>query len=183
MDWFGTRTKLRQKDVLDPGQKALLGQLEGGLGGQGGGLEGVLSYLTQLLQGGGQSFENFAAPHRQRFEEETIPMLEERYAGAGGGMGGALSSSGFGQAIGGAARGFESDLSNLYEGSRQNAAQQIMALLQQTLGTQPFMYTERPGSPGIFANMLGQFAKGAGQSAGQGIGEGVKTAASFFMGG
>jgi len=183
MDWMGTRQKLRKKETLDPGQQKLLGQMEGGLGGQGGGLEGVLQYLTQLLQGGGQSFENFAAPHRTRFNEQTIPRLEERYAGAGGGMGGALSSSGFGQAIGGAGAQFESDLSSLYEGSKQNAAQQIMALLQQTMGTQPFMYTERPASAGIWANMLGQFAKGAGESAGSGIGEGISTAAKFFAGG
>ncbi len=100
-------------------------------------------------------------------------MREERYAGAGGGMGGALSSSGFGQAIGGAARGFESDLSNLYEGSKQNAAQQIMQLLQQVMGQQTFMYNERPASAGIWANMLGEFASGAGQAAGAAAGKAI----------
>lgn len=75
-------------------------------------------YYQNLLQPGNQSYQNFAQPFMNQFNEQTLPQIAERFAGAG-----ALSSSGFGQALGGAASGLQSNLAQLFATLQNQAAE------------------------------------------------------------
>lgn len=142
--------------------------------GQGGNLEQSQSYLSQFLngdQGGGgqQAFEQFAAPYRTEFQEQTLPGIAQRFAGMGGGLGGGvMGSSGFAQALGGAGNQFQSNLSNLFANLRQQAAQQAFSqygsLLNTGLGN---FQAYQPGNPSFGAQAGAGFAQGAGSAAGQ----------------
>lgn len=165
--WTGDKPKLRKKQAYSDNQMQFFDQLLGMLGGgEGGG--GFLDYFSNLLGGeGGQGdFESFAEPYRQQFQNETIPMLAERFAGAGGGMGGALSSSGFGQSLSSAGSNFNAQLAQLYAGLRQNAAGQMAGLAGTALGAQPYAFSQTQGSPGLLSTGLGAFMGGAGKALG-----------------
>jgi hypothetical protein len=168
----GDRAKIKKKEAFSPEQMQFFNQLLGSLGGQGGQGEGFLDYFRNLLGGneGQGDFENFAAPYRQQFENETIPMLAERFAGAGGGMGGALSSSGFGQSLSSAGSSFNSQLAQLFASLRQNAAGQMAGLSGTALGAQPYAFLQRGASPGFLqsagSSLLGGFSKPLGQGFG-----------------
>lgn len=114
---------------------------------QGGGLNAANQYDQNLLQGGQEGFNQFAQPYNQQFENKILPGIAERYAGAG-----ALSSSGFGQALGGAASDFQSQLAQLFSSLQSGAAGrqqgQFQNLSNTGLGYEPFAYYEKPGSTG-----------------------------------
>jgi hypothetical protein len=171
---FGDKDELIQAPTYTPEQQQALSSLLGQLG-MGGGVGGNYSqsqnYLSRILSGDRGSFDQFAAPFRTEFQEQTVPRLAERFAGLGGGLGGgALGSSGFGQALGGAASQFQSNLSNLYAQMQQNAAQQAMGnytnLANLGLGSRSFENLYQPGSTGLFGGLTSGFAGGAGQAAG-----------------
>lgn len=75
-------------------------------------------YYQNLLQPGNQSYQNFAQPFMNQFNEQILPQIAERFAGAG-----ALSSSGFGQALGGAGAGLQSNLAQLFATLQNQAAE------------------------------------------------------------
>lgn len=173
--WTGENAKLSKKQAYTPGQMQFLDQLLGMLsGGQGGGNGGqgqggnFLDYFSNLLGGeGGQGdFEGFAAPYRQQFENETIPMLAERFAGGmgHGGMSGALSSSGFGQSLSSAGGQFNSQLAQLFSGLRQNAAGQMSNLAGLGLGAQPYAFTQKQASPGFLSTAGSALLGGVGSA-------------------
>jgi len=84
-------------------------------------------------------------------------MLEERYAGAG-----ALGSSGFGQAVGGAKAGLLAQLAALKGGMQQGAASGLMGqynqLAQLGLGTPQFAYQYKQGGPSGAQSMMAGLA-------------------------
>lgn len=159
---FGSGSKTKKKQAYTPEQMQFLSQLINSLGG--GGEGGFLNYYQNLLGGeeGQGDFEAFADPYRKQFEQETIPMLAERFAGAGGGMGGALSSSGFGQSLSSAGANFNSQLAQLYAGLRQNAAGQMANLSGLALGAQPYYLKQKQASPGLLQSALSGFMQGFG---------------------
>jgi hypothetical protein len=172
-DFFtGNKDEFKQLPTQNPEQQQFLKQIFGQLSPQGqvGQNYGQANdYLSKLLGGDRESFERFAAPHRTQFEQQTIPRLAERFSAMGGGLGGGVeSSSGFGQAIGGAGAQFESNLAGLYAQLQQQAAQQAMGQYNQLggrgLGTMSFENAYFPGTPGLFGNAAAGFAQGAGQS-------------------
>jgi hypothetical protein len=166
---FGSKDKFKQLPTLDPSQQqalqGILGQL-GSMGGQGGAYSGAQNYLSGLLSGDPQAFAQFEAPYRQEFEQKTLPGIAERFAGLNP-MGGALSSSGFGQALGGAGAQLQAQLAGLHGALRQGAAGQALGQFNQLanlgLGTRSFENIYQPGSSG--------FLGGVGQGLGQGFGE------------
>lgn len=172
---FGNKDQTKQMSTQNPEQQQALSQILsqlGLMGGEGGGYQNSQNYYNQFLQGNGQQgFENFAAPFKTQFNEQTLPGIAERFAGMGGGLGGgALTSSGFGQAIGGAGSQFQSNLSNLYAQIQQNAAGQLTNQYNQLsntgLGARPFENTFQPGSSGL----VGGLASGAGKGFGNILG-------------
>jgi len=170
---FGSKDKFKQLSTLDPSQQqalqGILGQL-GLMGGQGGAYSGAQNYLSSILSGDPNALAEFEAPYRQQFEQQTIPMLAERFAGAGGGMGGGFSNSGFGQALGGAGAGLQAQLAGLHGALRQNAAGQALGQFNQLanlgLNTRSFENVYQPGSTGL----LGGALQGLGAGAGLGLG-------------
>lgn len=124
----------------------------------GGGLNMANQYDQSLLGQGPQAFNQFAAPYMQQFQEQILPQIAERFAGMG-----ALSSSGFGQALGGAASGFQSNLAQLFSQLQGQAAGrqqgQFQNLSQLGLGYSPFAYHEKQGTQGFGAQFLAALAK------------------------
>jgi hypothetical protein len=164
-DWLlGSPDKLKK---IDTGTKAqqqfggtdLISMLQQ-LMGQGGGQQLANQYDQNLLKGGPGdqgAYDQFSQPYLQQFQEQIAPRIAEQFAGAG-----ALSSSGFGQALGGAGAGLQSQLAELFSSLQQGAAgrqqNQFGNLSQLGLGYQPFAYQQKEGSAG----MLGPLATGLG---------------------
>jgi hypothetical protein len=164
-EWlFGSPDKLKKVDTGTAQQKALhnnilsqaMGMTQGG-----GGYQNAQDYYNSLFQPGNQAYENFAAPFMNQFQEQTLPRIAEQFAGAG-----ALSSSGFGQALGGAASGLQAQLAQLFASLQSDAARQqtnqFNQLSQTGLNYQPFAYQNIPGSQG----MLGPALAGIGSAFG-----------------
>lgn len=175
---FGSRDKLQKVPTMTPQQNQVLSQLlsQLGLGGQGttgGNFQGANQYLSELLSGDENAYRQFEAPYMRQFNEQTIPGLAERFAGAGA-QGGALSSSGFGQALGAAGAGLQENLASLRAGLRGGAATQAQGQYNQQLGlglgAQPFGYQTRQGSSGLIPNLLGHLGAGLNPGAVSGIG-------------
>ncbi len=168
-DWlFGSPDKLKKVPTGTPEQQGLhnnILQQAMGMSQGGGGYNQAQQYYNSLLQPGNDAYQNFAAPYMQQFQEQTLPGIAERFAGAG-----ALSSSGFGQALGGAGAGLQSQLAQLFAQLQSQAAgqqtNQYNQLAQTGLNYQPFAYQNKAGSQG----MLGPMATGLGAALGGPLG-------------
>lgn len=127
---------------------------------QSGGLQQANQYDQSLLKNPQQAFEQFSQPYLQQFEEQMLPQIAERFAGSG-----ALSSSGFGQALGGASAGLQSNLAQLFSQLQNQAAgrqqNQFSNLSQIGLGYSPFAYHEKQGTTGFLAPFLTAVASAA----------------------
>lgn len=136
----------------------------------GGGYDLANQHYNNLLGGNQQqAFDQFSQPYLQQFQEQMLPQIAERFAGAG-----ALSSSGFGQALGGAASGLQSQLAQLFSQLQGQAAQQQYGqynqLSQQGLNYQPFAYQKQAGSGGFLPSILAGIGTAAGGPIGGAIG-------------
>jgi hypothetical protein len=170
-DWlFGSGPDLKKKPTGTQAQQQFGGndliQLLQQMMGQGGGLNSANQYDQGLLQGNqgqpGSAYDQFSSPYLQQFQEQVLPQIAERFAGQG-----ALSSSGFGQTLGGAGAGLQSQLAQLFSqlqgqasGRQQN---QFQNLSQIGLGYSPFAYHEKQGTTGFVAPYLTATAQGAAQ--------------------
>ena len=109
---FGSNDKFRRMPTETPEQQGLHGNLlqnamqlsqqNAQMAQPGGGYNNAQNYYNSIFQPGNQAYEQFASPFMNQFQEQILPMLAERFAGQG-----ALSSSGFGQALGGAGAGLQ----------------------------------------------------------------------------
>jgi hypothetical protein len=163
-EWlFGSSPKIQKKATGTAAQQQFGGQdlmsLLQQMMGQGGGLQQANQYDQSLLGNGQEAFNQFSAPYLQQFQEQILPMIAERFAG-----GGALSSSGFGQAVGGAGAGLQSNLAQLFSQLQGQAAGrqqgQFQNLSQIGLGYSPFAYHEKQGTTGFAAPFLTGLASG-----------------------
>lgn len=179
-EWlFGSKDKFKKLPTGTQQQQGLHNSILGqamNMQGQGGGYDLANQYFNSLLGGNQQqAFDQFSAPYLQQFQEQMLPQIAERFAGAG-----ALSSSGFGQALGGAASGLQSQLAQLFSQLQGQAAQQQYGqynqLSQQGLNYQPFGYYTQKGNQGALGSALGGLL-----SAGEGAIPGVF--ANFAAGG
>jgi len=186
-EWlFGSPDKLHKIETGTPEQQALHNSILAqamGLQGAGGGYNLANQYYNNFLGSNqGQAYDQFSQPYLQQFEEQLLPQIAERFAG-----GGALSSSGFGQALGGAASGLQAQLAQLFSNLQGQAAQQqygqFNQLSQNALNYQPFAYQQRAGSGGFLGPLLGGIGTAMGgpisAALGQGIGGGIS---SLFKG-
>ena len=179
---FGSRDKLQKVPTMTPQQNQVLSQLlsQLGLGGQGttgANFQGANQYLSELLSGDENAYRQFEAPYMRQFNEQFIPSISERFAGAGGQgnpNSGALSSSAFGQSLGAANAGLQENLASLRAGLRGGAASQAQNQYNQQLGlglgAQPFGYQTRQGSSGLIPSLLGHLGAGLNPGAISGIG-------------
>ena len=116
------------------------------------------SVLQQALSGLGKNQFDFApieAQARRGFAEQTIPGIAERFSKLG-----AQKSSAFGQQLGAAGAGLESDLAALKSNYGLQQQQQLHNLLG--IGLQPqFESLYRPGSEGFGQSLLRDLLGGA----------------------
>jgi hypothetical protein len=187
-EWlFGSPDKLKKVATGTKEQQGLHNSILGqamGMQGQGGGYDLAQNYFNNFLgDNQQQAFDQFSQPYMQQFQEQMLPQIAERFAG-----GGALSSSGFGQSLGGAASGLQSQLAQLFSQLQSQAAgqqyNQYNQLSQTGLNYQPFAYQQKQGSGGMLAPLLGGIGTAMGgpigAALGQGIGGGIS---SLFKGG
>lgn len=173
---FGAKNQMRNVPLLTKEQQSSLNQILGQLGqmqGPTGAYGMAQNRLADLLGGGSDVYNAFAAPYMRQFQEQTIPQLAERFAGFGG-RGGALSSSGFGQGLGAAGAGLQESLASMGAGLQQNALQQALGqyntLAGLGLGTRAYQPNYQQGTLGIFGSLLGNLGTGLGLGAGYGLG-------------
>lgn len=178
---FGKPDKISQISTKSPGQNQAMEQLLQQISqmqSQGGNYAQAQNHFANLLSGDPTSYDRWAAPYMQQFEQETVPRLAERFAGLGGGLGGgALGSTGFAQALGGAGAQLQAQLANLFESLKQNAAQtsygQYNNLLSRGLGTNTFENVYQPGNTGLVGGAATGLAQGLGSGLGMGAGYGL----------
>jgi hypothetical protein len=172
---LGSPDKLKKIPTGTPEQEALhnsILQQALGMTQQGGGYNQVQQYYNSLLEPGNDAYNNFAAPYLNQFNEQTLPGIAERFAGAG-----ALSSSGFGQALGGAGAGLQAQLAQLFAELQSQAAgaqtNQYNNLVNTGLNHQQFAYQQKPGSAGFLGPFLTAIGSAAAGPIGGAIGQGV----------
>lgn len=176
---FGKGDKITQQSTLDPGQQQFLQQMLSQLGGGGGvgqNFGQANDFLSRILSNDPNTMAQFEAPYRQQFEQQTLPGIAERFAG-GNAMGGGLSSSGFGQALGGAGAQLQAQLAGLHGQLQQGASQQAMGQYNNMaglgLGTRSFENIFQPGSGGLMGGALSGLGSGLGMGLGMGMGGGM----------
>jgi len=175
-EWlFGGPDKLQKIATGTPQQEGLHNNILSqamGLSEQGGGYQNAQNYYNSLFSPGNEAYENFSSPYINQFEEQILPQIAERFAGAG-----ALSSSGFAQALGGAGAGLQSQLAQLFAQLQSQAAgaqtNQYNQLAQTGLNHQQFAYNQRPGSAGFLGSTLGSAASALGGPIGGALGNGI----------
>lgn len=170
---FGSSDKLKKVPTGTPQQQGLHNNiLSQAMGLANGGYQQSQDYYSSLFQPGNQAYEQFASPFMNQFEEQILPQLAERFAGSG-----ALSSSGFGQALGGAGAGLQSQLAQLFAQLQSQAAgaqtNQYNQLSQTGLNYQPFAYQNQKGSGGFLAPLLGGVGAAMGGPIGGALGQGL----------
>lgn len=162
----GSKDKIKKLSNFAPGQEKFfnqfLSQLQG-MGGQGGGFNQATALLQDYLNPNSDIYSNFEQPYLNEFNQQTVPMLAERFAGLGGGLGaGGTASSGFGQALGAAGANLQTNLasmkSQMQRQSINDLLSQYMGMASLGLGAQPFSYLRQQGSP----NNLGLGLQGFG---------------------
>jgi len=145
---FGTPDRFEQIDKFDPQRQAAFNQL----------LQTVLPQLLSSIQDGG--FEPIAEREKQRFMQETVPSLAERFTGMGAG---AQRSSGFQEALARGGSELGTNLAALGSQFGMQRQSQLMNLLG--MGLTPQQETGFfPGRTGF----LGALAPGIGQGLGLG---------------
>lgn len=150
----GSRDKMKRLPTMSPEQQQLFNQMLGSLGN----LQGMgQQTLTDWLSPESESFQRFAEPYKRQFEQETVPMLGERFAGTGA-TSGALSSSGFGQSLSAASGNLQSQLAQMKVGLQQQALSNILQQMGLGLGAQPFAYMRQQGTPGLGTTALTSWA-------------------------
>lgn len=128
------------------------------------------SYLQSILSGSPQASQDFEQPALRQFRQQIIPQIAERFGGLG-----ALSSSGFQQALAGASTDLSERLARIRGEMQQGAAglglQYAQAPLEQgnrllNLETQAYI----PKQPAWWQSALIGLTGGASQGIGQGAG-------------
>lgn len=161
---FGQDEQMKKIPNYTEGQNSILDQLIQQLQGAGGGMNNAMGLLQSMLDPSSQFFKNFENQQMNQFNEQTLPNIAEHFAGGAGG--GALSSSGFGQALGGAASGLQSNLAVGKSGMIMDALKQFLNQYNQqtntALNAQPFSYYQKPASPGFLPQAASMATKAYG---------------------
>jgi hypothetical protein len=165
MAWYdfliGSRDKFKQIPTIGKGQQQALDAQSQGLSGLS---PQIFSYLQDLFSNNSQSQQNFAAPFMRQFNEQTVPGLAETFGGVG-----ALSSSGFQNALGQAGAGLQENLAALREQSRGQGLNAFQGLMGQNLSAKPFENVFMQGQQGLLQPLLSGLASSFGGPLGGGI--------------
>ena len=145
------------EEQMQFGGKDIIGLLQQMMN-PGGGLDMANQYDQSLLGTGPEALNNFSAPYLQQFQEQIMPQIAERFAG-----GGALSSSGFGQALAGGASNLQAQLAQMFSQLQSQASgrqqNQFQNLSNTGLNYSPFDYHEDPGTQGMGPQIIAALVK------------------------
>lgn len=164
----------KQRPLLAKQQRPIFNQLTNAAQnrGAGGAFGDSADYYRDLLSNNSQDFNAFAAPEMRAFNEETIPGLAEQFAGFGSG---GLNSSGFRNAATNAGVSLQERLGAIRAGLRQQGAQGLMNLGQQSLGTQFTGNMYRPPAEGGFSS----FGQGLGNIGTQFVSDRIRNSSPY----
>lgn len=180
---FGKPQKVINVPTMGKQQRALYQQLMDVLSGQesSGAFGDVASYYRDLLDPSSQAYERFAAPELRRFQEELVPDLAERFANMG--SGGALSGSGFRNALTREASSLSERLAAMRAGLQQQGAAGLSGLASTGLGMSTFQPVLSRGSEGLFGKLGTGIAGGIGQGLAAGSGDLGRRLSAYIYGG
>lgn len=157
---LGNKGGNTQQTLLKGNQEGFLDNLMQQLmqmSGEGGGMQQAMQTLMGFLDPNSEQYKNFEAPYMQQFNQQTVPGLAEKFAGFGGGLGGGLSSSGFGQALGAAGGNLQTQLAQMKSGMQRQAVGDIFGqynqMASQGLGTKAFENQIQQGTGGLLGGM------------------------------
>ena len=169
--FMGTPARYDQRSRLGPNQQPIQGQLsQAAMGpGAGGAFGDVADYYRGLLSNDSADVNAFAAPEIRRFQQQTVPGLASQFAGIG--AGGALHGSGFQNSVLNASTDLGERIAAIRAGLRQNAAQGLQGIGQQSLADY-FQNTYQQRSPGFLENLAQAVGKILGSYVGAGEGGG-----------
>ena len=184
--FFGSKGKTKKKPTMSPEQEAFLRSIYEGPGIEASqGYQDLSDYYRRLYSNDPQARADYEAPYRQNFEQQTVPMIAERFAGMGTGAGG-LNSSALYNSLAQAGRNLESDLASQRAqlqgqsaGQYQNFSQSPYDMKMQGLQYSPYAYFSEPGTSGLIPEVLKGIASGGAAGAGYGA---MNFAANRFMG-
>ncbi len=162
-DQMNKSDEMNKVPTMSKDQQRMLDQIMKMLNPQGGigkGQNAAIQYQRDLMNPNSEAVKQFTAPYMEQFNQQTVPGLAEKFAGFGG-MGGGLSSSGFGQSLSSAGSNLQTQLAALKAGLGQNAAQTLMQqytnLAGVGMGAQPFGYQQQ--APGMTGGVLQGWAQ------------------------
>lgn len=158
---FGSSGGMEQASLLNQGQQDLQGQLLGGLGGPMG--QGM-DWLGQLLSQDPEAMAQFEAPMMRQFEQSTVPMIAERFAGMG--SHGAQNSSAMQQTMGQAGRELSESLGALRGQLGMGAMSQLQGLLGQGMAPS-FENVYMQPTQGLMGGLMQGAGAGMGMAAGK----------------
>lgn len=148
---------------LTPEQQQLFSQV---MGASGPGILGGIGNLSQMAGGGSPEFwEQLEAPAHRQFGQ-AIGGIGSRFSQLAPGAMSAQRSSGFQNALTGAAGDFASQLQSQRMGMQQSAIQQLLGLYGNLIGTQQFDTRLLPKKKPFWQELLGSLAPGLGQFGG-----------------
>ena len=143
--WTGSKGKYKQVQQFGPEQMDLyrqqMAQMAGPMG-QG------FDYLNRQLQGYAPGESPMEQMAMRQFREQTIPELSEQFAGLG-----ATSGSGFGQQMGAQAAGLQEQMAGMRDQQQAQAYQQMMQMLGQAQGQNPYQNVYQPGKQGALSQI------------------------------
>ncbi len=156
---FGGGGGTRKQKAWSPEQQQFMQQLFSFLSGSGmqGQTQGF-DVLRQYMDPNSAAYQqNIEQPIKQQYEQQMLPMLTERFAG--GAQGGALSSSGFGQALSAGQSDLSARLAQLRAQTSMGAAEGVLGnfggLSSMFMGSSPYNYQGRNSQPGMWAALPG----------------------------
>lgn len=178
----GTPEKREQISNLTPGQMRNQSQLERAARqrGAGGAFGTSADYYRDLLSNDSADFNAFAAPEQRRFNEQIIPDLAEQFAGMGSGS---LSSSGFRNAAVGAGTDLSERLGAIRAQLRQQGAQGLNQIGQQSLTPYSQWQTTQQATPGFLSEVAPAIGTAAGTAIGGPIGGALGNMAGNWISG
>lgn len=144
--------KFKQQNAFSPQQMGLHQGMGGTL--QNSGAYGqAFGNLQNMLDPSDEGYDRFTQPYMDQFNEQTLPMLAERFAGRG-----ALSSSAFGQSLSSAGAGLQNSLASLKAGLQQKAGNDIFGQYENFLGQKPY-YNYHQQNQGLLGPLANTAAK------------------------
>lgn len=150
--------------TMAPGQEKLHNLITSMSEANAGGANSAFDLLKQYMDPNSDVYRNFEAPYMQQFQQQTVPQLAEQFGGFGANSG-ALSSSGFGQALGAAGSNLQTNLAQMKSGMQRNAINDFLSnfmnMTGQSLNKDPFAYHQQDKGGG--------FESGFGSGASSGI--------------